>query len=237
MRMKLRSHTFFKYVWRFNALAIAAACCFAIVLCIILLAMFVIKQTNDRRVMQTVNVDPEVKVQETFKLDGNITSQNTEYLQVPLIRTQEYDKIYYSKTSDYNAVNYLYINNNNAEQHWLFPTNEQLIISTRSVLENPVSESNKKPKVVGELYTVVERDTNGNKTLSRKDEYTIGYANVGGKDYRKLIERVEDLITINQIDSSKLMILYQKQSENYYATYSLPEMKLLTEGKISKVGQ
>jgi hypothetical protein len=86
------------------------------------------------------------------------------------------------------------------------------------------------------LYVVVDRDSNGDGRLSERDAQSVAASAVDGTDYRKLIEGIEQLYSVQQISDDRVLVLYQKDAQTVSELYSVPSMQPLTKANISKVG-
>jgi hypothetical protein len=227
---------FFRYVRRFNALAIACAA-IAFVLLSAYAALTIFKETTrTRRVTNVVNVGENEKVSEEFSLGAPVAIVGTSYVRVPLIRGQSYSASYYSKRTDQNVVNYLFLNISTNKSKWLFERADQLIVENQ-VLFNKLKTSPEESRTsVGVFYVVVDRDSNGDNRLSERDAVSLAASAVDGTNYRKLIEGIEQLYSVQQIADDKLLVLYQKNQQTFSELYSVPAMLPLKQANIPKVG-
>ena len=233
------ANRFFDYVWRFNALAIAAAA----ILCLLLglyAGVSIFKQeTRTRRVTNVVNIGDKDKISEEFTLGTPSIIAGTQYVRAPLYRGQSYSgstASYYSKSSEQNVVNYLFLNSSTNESWWLFENAGQLLISSQ-VLSNKLKKTipDEQNAAIAILYTVVERDSNGDNRLTDKDAVSLAASDVDGTKYRKLIEGIERLYSVQQIADDKVMVLYQKDQTTLSELYSLPAMVRLQQSSIAKI--
>jgi len=233
--MEQSENKFFKYIWRFNALVIAGAA----VLCILIFSFAAIKifmdETRERHVTNVVNVGENAKVNEEFVLGYPDTMAGTDYVRTPLYRDQSYDMSYYLKSSGGDEVNYLFLNASNNESKWLLESTNQLFISDTVLsdkLKNLPAETN---KAVGIVYSLVEKDSDGDGRLTNKDAITISTSSTDGTQYRKLIEGIDRLYSVKQITDDKVLVLYQKNKETVSELYSIPSMKQLSRHNIPQV--
>jgi hypothetical protein len=225
---------FFHYVWRFNALAIAGAAVVCILVGLYAAATIFKQETRPRRVTNVVNVSEQDKVSEEFTLGAADILVGTGYVRVPLYRGQSYSASYYSKSSEQNVVNYLFLNTSTDESRWLFESAGQLLISSQVLLAK-LNSSREEQKAVAMIYTVVERDSNGDSRLTGKDAISLATSAVDGDKYRKLIEGIERLYSVEQIADDKVLVLYQKNQQTVSEFYSVPSMVRLMQASIPKV--
>jgi hypothetical protein len=128
---------FFRYVWRFNALAIAGAAVGVILLSVYTAVSLFGEATRTRRVTQVVNVGEQEKISEEFSLGSAVAIAGSPYVRVPLYRGQIYPGSFYPKRSDQNVVNYLFLNTSTNQSKWLLERAGQLIVESQ-ILFNKV---------------------------------------------------------------------------------------------------
>lgn len=226
---------FFRFVWRFNALAIAGAAIVCILLGLYAAATIFKEETRSRRVTNVVNVGEKDNVSEEFALGSATIIAGTPYVRVPLYRAQSYSALYYSKRSEQNAVNFLFLNISTNESRWLFERTGQLMIDSQ-VLYSKLRISPDEPRTgVGVVHVVVERDSNGDSRLTDKDAVSLAASAVDGANYRKLIEGIERLYSVQQIADDKVLVLYQKNQKTVSELYSVPSMERLSQASIPKI--
>jgi hypothetical protein len=228
-------NSFFRFVWRFNALAIAGAAIVFLVLGVYAAASIFRQETRERRVTNVVNVSDRDKVSEEFTLGSPTSIAGTAYVQIPLYRGQSYAASYYSKSSGQNDVNYLFLNVSTNESKWVFEGAGQLIIVSKVLFSKLKSSRDESQTGVGLIYTVVEKDTNGDGRLSERDAVSLAVSDVDGRRYRKLIENIEQLYSVQQITDDKVLVLYQKNRQAMYELYSVPSMVQLQQSIIPQI--
>ena len=226
---------FFKYVWRFNALAIAGATTICILLGLYGGLTIFKEETRPRRVTNVVNVDQQDKVLEEFSLGTPSAMAATSYVQVPLYRGQSYGVgSIYSKGSQ-QAVNLLFLNSSTNESRWLFNGVGQLLLDSQ-VLFNKLKDAPDQPRAaVAVVHVVVEKDTDGDKRLTGKDAISLATSATDGTNYRKLIEGIDQLYSVQQIADDKVLVLYQKNRETVSELYGVPSMAPLAQASVPKV--
>jgi hypothetical protein len=231
-------NSFFDYVWQFNALAIAGAAVLCILLGVYTTARIFKQETRPRRVTNVVNVGEKDKISEEFTLGSPTIIAGTQYVRVPLYRGQSYSASggsFYSKSSEQNVVNYLFLNTSSNESRWLFESARQLLISSQVLSNKLKTLPDEQNAAVGIIYSVVERDSNGDNRLTDKDAVSLAASAVDGTDYRKLVEGIERLYSIQQIADDKVLVLYQKNQQTISELYSVPAMVRLQQSSIPKV--
>ncbi|PDT88871.1 hypothetical protein CO669_17190 [Bradyrhizobium sp. Y36] len=230
-----KANRFFRSVWRFNAIVLAGALVVFIFLAASLAWSLFGETTRTRRVTNVVNVGEQEKVSEEFSLGTPYVLVGTPYVRVALVRGQAYAGSYSLKRSEQNTVNYLFMNASNGEVRWLFDRANQLIIEGQVVFDKAKITDNSR-SVVGLLYVIVDRDTNGDNRLTERDAVSVATSDLDGTNYRKLIEGIEQLYSVHQITDDKVLVLYQKDKQSFSQLYSLPSMQPLKQAIIPKVG-
>lgn len=230
------NNKFFKWVWRFNALAIAGAAVICFLLGSFLAVKFFMNETRTRRVTNLINVEGASKVKEEFVLGYPSMIRGTDYMRIPLYREQSYSAAYYSKNSTANDVNYLFLNSHTGHSKWLMPTNAQLFLYPKYLEEkhkgHMPSPARLEEKTIGIVYVMAEKDTNGDKRLSDKDAVTISYSLPDGSGFKKLIESIDRVHAIEQASDNNLVIIYEKNKETICETYDVSSMKHLSHNTI-----
>jgi hypothetical protein len=232
------SDRFFRGVWRFNAFAIAGATVLFIGLILFVAASFIYDQARPHRVTNVVNVGAQEAVSNAFSLGTPGAISGTPYVQLSLIRGQSSggSGSLYPKRSDLNVVNFLFVNVSTNEPRWLFEGVGQLIIDSYPMFNRMKAASDDARTVVGRLYIVVDKDTNGDQRLSEHDAVALAASAADGTGYRKLIEGIEQVYSVQQVAEDKALVLYLKDKQTFSQLFSLPGMQPLKQAIIPKVG-
>lgn len=226
---------FFRYLWRFNALAIAGASIILVVLGLYAILTIFKQETRPRNVTNVVNVSDTDKITEEFSLGRAVALDGTPYVKMPLYRGQDYAGSFHPKSSGQNDVNELFVNTSTGESRWLFESAAQLIVDSE-LLYSKLRNSPDDPHVsVGIIYTLVEKDSNGDNRLTNKDAVSLAASDVDGGQFRKLIEGAERIYSVRQIADDKVMVVYQKNQESIVELYSVPSMARTQQSRIPKV--
>jgi hypothetical protein len=232
------SDRFFRGVWRFNAFAIAGATVLFIGLILFVAASFIYDQARPHRVTNVVNVGAQEAVSNEFSLGTPGAISGTPYVQVSLFRGQSYggSGSLSLKRSDRNVVNYLFVNISTNEPRWLFEGAGQLIIESYSMFNRMRTATDDARTVVGAFYVIVDKDTNGDQRLSEHDAVALAASAADGTGYRKLIEGIEQVYSVQQVAEDKALVLYLKDKQTLSQLFSLPGMQPLKQAIIPKVG-
>ncbi|CUH84605.1 hypothetical protein [Thalassovita mediterranea] len=156
----------FKWLWRFNAFAIA----FAAMLCTLGAALLLYEywqtRTRDRYAVEVVNVtqDDDPSIVEDYAYGMAERLSGGDYL-VPLLLRQQFNASGFSKTTDSNTINYLKLSPQGQEA-WLFEGRGQLAMNRWSI-KRPLG--GKDTEIVAYTLEVVRKDTNRDQRLSDRD--------------------------------------------------------------------
>lgn len=233
--MEQNENRFFKYLWRFNALVIAGAAVLCILIGSFAAIMIFKEETGVRHVTNVVNIGGRPQVKEEFILGYPDVMTGTDYIKIPLYRDQHYEMSSYSKKSGGNEVNYLFVSASSNEGRWLLETTDQLFISETILSERLKNLPAEEAKVLGVVYSLVEKDSDGDGRLTNRDLITVSASDAGGRSYRELIEGIERLYAIRQIADDKFLVLYQANKETISGLYSVPSMTQISQQKIPQV--
>lgn len=228
----MTENRFFTFVWRFNGIAIMVSALVVIVVGGVLGVMMYRDVTRERSVRNIVNVEGTTNVSEKLRLGQSSPIEGTSYLMARLISDQAYSQSYYDKSS-YSLRNFLFVDTKGPGSHWLFDTNEYLIINDNFIAE--WAEPQKQKPVRAILYLVVKTDTNHDKRLTDKDTKTIGLSSPDGANYKEIITDVDVLVGHHLIDKDFLIILYQKQGTGYSARVALSNFSVVTQVELPKI--
>ena len=222
----------FKFIWRFNAIALMVASILSI--CFLIFAGFhIVKDTiKERNTRNIVNVDQDDSIDEKWELGRLFEIEGTPFVQIPLVSDQKYAQSYFSKSSD-SVRNYLYIDTENNYKNWLFKTNDYLVADIDYLSEKENSAEGRIVRAI--LYTVIEKDTNEDKRLTDKDKKIIAISMPNGQNYIKLLFGVDTIIGHKVLDREKIYIIYQKQNIGYSAYISLKNFTIDNETELPKI--
>jgi CRISPR/Cas system CMR-associated protein Cmr1 (group 7 of RAMP superfamily) len=224
---------FFKFVWRFNGLVLLVAGILAIgVICFAGYGIFQ-ETTRERQVRNIVNVADKTDLDEKWRLGYLKDVDGTPYLMIPLHSDQSYAQSYYSKSS-YSTRNYLFINSDTNQKHWLLDTNDYLIMNDEMLSVEKNNAKNRKVRAI--LYHMVKKDTNGDGRLTHDDLSVVALSKPDGTEFREIFSDLDVFIGHRVIDKNSALLIYQKNGKGYSATLSLKNFELSTATELPKVG-
>jgi hypothetical protein len=226
------SNRFFKFVWRFNALIVAAAGLLAILLALYALYEITKSVTQDRDINNVVTIDPAVPVEEDIYLGYPQIQNGAGHVRVALYRDQRRSMGLYSKSSGGNMVNVLFVDAATGAQSWLFKGTQRQIFSD---LETFSSLRSSDRVVAAIVYTLAEADSNGDGRISNEDQKSIAVSLPDGSGYRVVLADVERLFSVEQISDNRVLVLYAKGAESRSAIFNVPDFSLVKDSAIPLV--
>jgi len=228
----MEENRFFKYIWRFNAIVLLIAGLLAIGVLAFGGYKIYSETTRERNTRNIVNIQEGTEVEEKWQLGYLSKIQGTPYVMIPLNSDQSYAQSYYSKSSS-SARNYLFINSQDNEKHWLFNTNKYLVADSEFLTEHDYGAEDRKIRAI--LYKVVKSDTDKDKRLTSKDIKSIGISMPNGKGYKEILQGVDVFVGHRLLDENTLLIVYQKKGVGYSANVSLSGFSLSNEEELPNV--
>lgn len=231
----MEENRFFKFVWRFNGLALMIAGILAIGL--LLVAGFIMIKEMSRNDIPTniINVQQETNSTEILELGHLRSIQGSSCVVVSLTSEPKgQSKSFGSSYSSSSVKNYLFINNKNNTQSWLFKDNKFLIHSMSFLPEDEYNKNDQDVEAI--LYRIVKDDSNNDKSLSRRDLQTIALSLPDGTKYREVIDGIDNFIGQKLIEKDILLIMYQKKGIGFFTKINIKTLSVSKEVELSKVG-
>lgn len=220
------NNRFFKLVWRVNALVICIVALLAGLLSLYGLYSVLKDQTRDRQVSDLLIVNPEQPVQEEVILGFPRAIAGTSGVRIPLYREQKTEVRYYSKSSNDNIVNELFVDSITGQGTWLFKGTGRIVLNSADIMQKLKTDA---PLVTAILYTLVDKDSDANGRLTSGDQISVGFSNPQGTSYTPLLDQIEKLFALEQVSDDRLLLLYVKNGESRMATYSLPGFSIVND--------
>jgi hypothetical protein len=203
----MRTHQFFRRVWRFNALVIL----FAGVLAIGVLAFTAFyglrAMFREREIVAVVNTDQQQEIREILTLGRATQITGHSWLLVPVESDQKYDQAYFSKSA-VAARNYGFVGASEPPR-WLYPHNRFLVVDTNQLPTSDYSERDKPTEVVS--FVVVQRDTDGDKRLTPSDMSNLVFTRPDGTGSKVVLENVRRIVA-QEMMGEQVVVLYEGSS-------------------------
>ena len=182
---------FFRAIWRFNALAIAAVS--ALGLFVGSYAAFQIAKEIFYRPYQAQDIahvetkagpDTPPKVRTDLSIMNFSAIRGTETLWAQLMATQAYDFRYSSKEAS-STRNVIFYDVKSGRSRKLLPNDDAVVIDTRELREDD-PQGIKPPKAL--LFSFIEKDTNGDGLLNHQDGLTLALSQANGEGLTRIEE-------------------------------------------------
>jgi len=240
---------FFKWIWRMVAIGL-------LLLTIAGLYSFIkseIRRANIHEVIRkepisTLARDPQ-KV-EKWVLRVAPMADNSDYTILALYsknhKVKGLNQNYYAPKGYYQdiAKNIIFINTKNNSSHWLFPTNNQLILTYQSdsylfleEISYPVYRNKKKEKARFIYYKLINKDTNGDKIITKADHLNFAISDISGKNYKVIIENIEAIINIKIVNRDTINVIYQKDGIAHSLKLNTNNFEIISDIELPKVGE
>jgi hypothetical protein len=221
-----------RYLWNFNAVAIAVASLLAIFL--LLLGLYYSLEDYGRGEPGVViaQTDDEAAPAEEFRLGSLETIRGSESVVIPLY--SEYASATFSSSGSRTSTrNLLFIKMSTQESFWLCPDNNTLIWHYDQ-LEEPDRAYNE-ADVVAIYYRIVKDDTNGDGVLNEEDRVAVALSAPDGRNYTEILSEADNVLGYELTSRDELLVLYQQAGSVFAAKYSLASFQLLSRAELAQV--
>ncbi len=195
---------FFKWVWRFNALALAGVIALALV-------MLVRDATRtffrDTRAPATVNIDPvDETLEETLEIGDPSFNRQTGLIEFAVLRPQTYDSGGYissgsGKRTYNNVVNRGFLDPETKETRWLLENTNGLIVWERDIVREKAPD-NQEGKQVATLFRLVTEDTTNDQRLSASDTGHLYWIKPDGTGLLRILDDASSALQVSAFDAS-----------------------------------
>ncbi|GGC64033.1 hypothetical protein GCM10011396_08710 [Undibacterium terreum] len=127
-----------------------------------------------------------------------------------MMRLSESEKsVSFASGSSYNQStrNILFISGTDKKAHWLFPTQAKLILAVEQLNEK-IDDAKEKP-TQALYFEYVDKDSNGDGTLSHLDQSNIALAKPDGSGFIDVLHGVDRVISYELLSEKEISIVYQ----------------------------
>jgi len=143
------------------------------------------------------------------------------------------------------AKNILFIDTKDNNSHWLFPTNNQLILDYqldvnlfRKGLPYYINTDKKREEKARFIYyTFINKDTNGDKIITEADHLSFAVSDISGKNYRVIIKDMETVISMKTINKESMSLIYQKEGIAHSLQLNTNSFEIISDVELPKVGE
>ena len=216
---------FFRGLWRFNALAIALASVLLIGLGAFILVNFMVSDWGGRRVRNVVAVPPSGEApatERTYRLGRAQVVPGHDVMRVSLLVAEKRRRgSSYGKASD-STVNVGFVDPRTLETRWLYPHRDHLVLSVEPVGVRGDTVRRGFAKVDAFLVHAVEADTNGDGTLSARDDSRLSVVRPDGTQETTIATGVSSLNgKVRDEGGASLVVFYEKGGATFAARVAL----------------
>ena len=229
----MEEHQLFTKIWKFAEKILLYIGLFAVIGLIFAGYQLYSKSFERHNVRNIINVQQDPSIEEKWQLGYMSEIKGSPYVMIPLNSKHDYGQSYYSKSSS-SARDFLFINSQNNEKHWLLNTNQYLITNFELLTDDTIDEQKKIVRAV--LYKVVKSDTNNDEKLTNKDTLTIALSLPDGKAYKEILKDVDVFVGYRLVSKDTLLIVYQRNRIGYSANVKLSGFAVFNKTELPKVG-
>jgi hypothetical protein len=184
----------------------------------------VIKQAFRGRIFQdTVFLADANQIDEKSHLGQLEKIEGTPYLMIVLYSEQRLLGGYRS-ISSHSTRNILFIDPRDNSKKWLFNANYYLLMSHEWLSERDYARDSRPIRAI--LYTVVKKDTNGDKKLTSDDRVAVALSMPGGNAYKEILEDIDAFSGYQVLSEDTMLITYQKKDVTYSAKVGLKDFSI-----------
>jgi len=250
----MEENKFFKLIWRIVSIGL-------LLLITAGLYSFIkseIREANRHQIeriepISTLAKDPQ-KVEKWVLRTAPYVADNSDYTVLSLY--SKYNKVegsgenYYATTNNVvqyygdTSKNILFVNTKENTSSWLFPTNNQLILdydsNARLFTEgHPYyldTGREKVEKATFIYYKLINKDTNGDKIITKSDHLNFAVSDTTGKNYRVIVEDMETVIGMKTINKESMSLIYQKDGIAHSLQLNTNSFEIISDVELPKVG-
>lgn len=240
---------FFRYLWRFNAVFLAGVG--LVVACGAIYSVLTPWRSDEPAPAGHFAPVPRAAENEfTYRLESNGQRRAVgQEVLIALERWKGSPETYglqelSSPSARYDSrsrsVNFLAVNPSTAESRWVFDGYGRMIIggdlidSVIPPIPVPLVPGQVTSPAIALVMTVVDADTNKDGELTEKDRKSLFVYRAGAIKAVRLFT-ADLIVSRQQTDNYRYLVIYENGSSAVAATYSLPDFKLIAEKPLPKV--
>jgi len=212
---------FFRLLWRFNAIAIAAAA----LLMLAFGSVIGFGLLFDRKTTRVVSADPADQSVETILRYGGPQRMSGSVLRIPLIKDQTYTYRLASKGSRSNTINFAFVKIDSGETSWLLTDNRALVLS-HHIIARTDEQDRRAPLAI--VYAIVRADTSGDGFLSASDDVEIAVGLPDNSRFEVLVSGAKTLKWADRAGEDRAMIVFADAEGSKLAWLSISDLSVTT---------
>jgi hypothetical protein len=247
---------FFRFIWRFNALALALA-----ILGFLAMAGYGFWSQYygvhewEKPMGQFTPVPKAAEKEFTYRIEDdsfgvggiNLNAGETHERILSLKRWQgpprQYGLVMKAKfassgRNEVEAVNLLIVNTETGASHWMFKGYDRLILTEEPLYATeppaPAYTGAVMPPVIGIVLAISDKDTNGGGQIDEKDAVSLYFYRAGAVFPMKFLT-ADTILSTSQIGSDRYMIVYETGKSAFAAVYVIDGFKLISRKPLPNV--
>lgn len=227
----MKASRFFRLVWRFNALALAAVAVVALLLGGYGLAEVLRHET---RQIQAINITPAPEhAREELEIGAFTPLAPGPVLWAPVTARVDYALGRHSKQAT-SVRNYLFYDTEQRTSWRLLPDNRRLVLSVQPLRTRQAADwSAAEPTPAHALaVSLGDRDTNGDGLLTRNDDIAFGMARPDGTDFKRLEIGPGQLATAHLASETEAVLIVARPDGAEAVHVALPDARIVARHRI-----
>ena len=223
----MRTSSFFKGLWRFNAMLIAAAGLVALLVGSYALLAIGKSTLRERHVVNVARSDSSATgVSDAGSIVVGHFSQiaGTSHVWASMQRRDQHAQRYYSKTAS-NVIDYVFYDVATGKSHRLRGKDDGLILRAEHIGPSRKIDAEASPDAL--LVTIVEQDTSGDGLLSMSDERTLALARPNGSELTSIVKGVEKVLGWTRVSARESVVMVQMAKRTFALHVDLTALTLI----------
>lgn len=131
--------------------------------------------------------------------------------------------------------NILFLSGEGKQSHWLFPTQNNLILISSQLHEDAAKCQGQERPAKALYFEFVAADTNGDGKLSRDDLSSIALSKPDGSGFVEVLGKVDRVLSYNMLDGEHVAVIYQSNKAVRYAKFSVVSMAKEADQEIANI--
>ena len=154
-------------------------------------------------------------LEKNWTFGRSLRLRQSDYFRIPLQASSKSGSLVgYSSGSSRTVGNHLFVSAKTGSSHWLFSSNDQLVLRVDDLAHSNTAAA------VGMIYVVVRADTDGDGDLDETDKKEIGYSAVDGTSYVSLIEDIQSIDQVHVDSEHQVNLFFRKRGAIHMARFS-----------------
>ena len=226
---------YFRYLWRFNAVAMAVI---GVAVVVAFVANLLSSLWTAPHSGPAGNFTPVPKSAEhgyTYRLARDaIRLSGTREVVFALKRWKGDPDESGASSSGAQDVNLLIVDDGNVASHWLFRGTDRTILARDEVHASDIANYNAYSPVVALVLTVLDADTNKDGRIDRKNWESLYFYRVGGASAVKFFA-ADHVLAAQQVGTDRYLVIYENGNKAAAQLFSMVDFKPLAQNPLPDV--